>query len=92
MDKSIRSNDKVEIKKIAIKGKAIKDILNENFINKLELNFDNYSLINFALIVGDDKPSNLISIGHISSEDYKNNVLTITAENEENLNKFFEIL
>ena len=39
-----------------------------------------------------DKPSNLISIGHVSSEDYKNNVLTVNAENEENLSRFLKTL
>ena len=92
MDSRIRDDNNIEIKKIAIKGKGIKDLLKKEFIEELESNFEDYSLINFSLIIDGNKPSNLVSIGHVSSEDYKNNVLTISAENEDTLNKFFKIL
>ena len=92
MDSKIRDNEKIKIKKIAIEGIGIKDLLKPEFLDKLDSNFDDFSLINFALTIGGDKPSNFISLGHASSEDFKNNILTISAENEEILIKFLDIL
>lgn len=92
MADDIRENKNVEIKKIALKGVALKDLFKEDFLEKLESNFNNFSIINLALIVDDNKPSNLISIGHVSSEDSENNIVTIDVKNEEYLNKVLEIL
>ncbi|WP_042693502.1 hypothetical protein [Methanobrevibacter oralis] len=92
MDKNIRNNEKIKIKKISIENIGIKDLLNPEFLDKLESNFDDFSLITLALTIGGDKPSNLISLGHTSSDDFKNDILTINAETEANLYKFLDLL
>jgi hypothetical protein len=88
----LRSNKDIKIKKISIEGFNIKDLLKDEFIENLNRNLNDYTLLNFALILDEQKPMNLVSIGHTSQEDYNNNILTISAEKEENLSKFLNLL
>lgn len=53
---------------------------------------DDYTILSFAFVLDGEKPKNLISIGHTSKDDFENNVLTISAESEENLSKFLKLL
>lgn len=92
MEQEIRKNEDIEIQKISIKGIGIKDLIKEEVLEKFNDNFNEFTLINLSFIANENKPSNFISLGHISSEDYKNNVLTIDARNEKCLNKILDSL
>lgn len=92
MDKNLRDNDDVKIKRISINGMNLKDLLKDEFVAKLDGKFENYTLYGFSLILDGEKPSKLVSLGHELGGDYKNNVLTISADSEENLLEFLELL
>lgn len=92
MHNDIRNNEKIKIKKISIEGINLKNLLNPEFIDKMENESNECSLLNLAIILGENKPSNLITVGHISSEDYRNDILTVRAESEDKLKEFLKLL
>lgn len=92
MNTDIRNNDKVEIKRITIDGMNMKNLLKDEFIERLDANLENYTLLNMQLILEGELPSKLVSLGHALGGGYKNNKLTISAENEENLITLMKLL
>ena len=92
MNTYIRDNDNIEIKRITINGMNIKDILNEEFVAKLDENLANYTLYGLSIILDGEKPSKLIPLVHTLGGDYKADRLTISAESEENLLEFLKLI
>jgi hypothetical protein len=72
--------------------KNMKELLKDEFVAKLDENFENYTLYGLSIILDGEKPSKLISLVHSLGGDYKKNKLTITSESEENLLDFLEVI
>ena len=92
MTKDIRNNENIDIKRISINGMNLKELLNEEFINKLDEDIENYTLYSLSIILDGEKPSSLVSLGHALGGDYKKNILTVSAESEENLTRFLKLI
>ena len=92
MNTNIRENDDIEIKRVTIDGMNIKDILNEEFVAKLDENLGNYTLYGLSIILDGEKPSKLISLVHTLGCDYKADKLTVSAESEDNLLEFLKLI
>ena len=92
MDTNIRDNNDIEIKRISINGINMKKLLKDEFIEKLDENFENYTLYSLSLILDGEKPSDLLSVGHALGGDYRKDILTISAESEENLSMFLKLI
>lgn len=92
MNTNIRENYDIEIKRVTIDGMNIKDILNEEFVAKLDENLGNYTLYGLSIILDGEKPSKLISLVHTLGGDYKADKLTVSAESEDNLLEFLKLI
>ena len=92
MNTNIRENDDIEIKRVTIDGMNIKDILNEEFVAKLDENLGNYTLYGLSIILDGEKPSKLISLVHTLGGDYTADKLTVSAESEDNLLEFLKLI
>lgn len=92
MDIDLREDNNINIKTISIDGMNLKKLFNEKFIAELDENFENYTLLNMQLILDGERPSQLVSLGHTLGGSYKNNILTISAESEENLKKILKLI
>jgi len=58
----------------------------------LDEKIGNYTLYSLNILLDGEMPSSLISVAHNLGGDYKENILTINAESEENLKKFIELI
>ena len=92
MNSNIRDNTDIEINKISITGRNLKEFLKDELVEKLDEKIGNYTLYSLNILLDGEMPSSLISIGHNLGGDYKENILTINAESEENLKKFIELI
>jgi hypothetical protein len=92
MDSNIRDNTDIKINKIIITGSNLKKFLKDELVEKLDEKIGNYTLYSLNILLDGEMPSSLISVGHNLGGDYKENILTINAESEENLKKFIELI
>ena len=92
MKTNIRDNNDINIKRISIDGMNMKELLNDEFVEKLDENIGNYTLYGLSIILDGEKPSSVVSVSHTLGGDYKKNILTVSAESEENLTKFLELI
>ena len=92
MDSNIRDNTDIKINKIIITGRNLKKFLKDELVEKMDEKIGNYTLYSLNILLDGEMPSSLISVGHNLGGDYKENILTINAESEENLKKFIELI
>lgn len=92
MNTDIRDNNNIEIKRITVDGMNIKDLLKDEFVERLDENLGNYTLYGLSIILDGEKPSKLISLVHALGGDYKSDRLTVSAESEENLLEFLKLI
>lgn len=92
MDLNLRDNKNIQINKISINGMNLKKLLNKEVVEKLDEKIGNYTIYSLNLLLDGEKPISLISLGHNLGGDYRENILTINAENEDNLKKFIELI
>lgn len=92
MDLDLSDNNDIEINKITVKEMNLKEFLNDELVKKLDEKIGNYTLYSLNILLDGEKPSSLISLGHSFGGNYKENILTINAESEENLKKFLELI
>ena len=92
MNMNLRDNKNIEVKRVTIDGINIRELLKDEFVEKLDANLENYTLYGLSIILDGEKPSKLVSLVHALGGDFKADRLTVSAESEENLLEFLKLI
>jgi len=91
--KSLRNDENIEISEINLKDTKLKDIFKDEFIQKMNDEFEDFEIAIIALNLNKEiKPSNLAMLVQVVDSDSEKFSIAIDAKNEENLNKIYNVV
>lgn len=74
-----------------VKGLNLSNFIDKDFLNKLTENFgEEIGLINLSFLI--TEPLGVISLSHLSPEDFNNNILTINFDGESLMETMMDVL